>query len=177
MTELVVLLDESGSPCGTAPKVDVHGPKTPYHLAFSCYAFDDRGRLLVTRRAVTKTTWPGVWTNTCCGHPRPGEEVAEAVHRRLKEELGLQALDLELALPEFSYRATYQGVEEYELCPVFLSRASIEPRPDASEVADYEWMTFDAFAGRPDISPWAQLQVGLLRPLVEPYCSRTAFRR
>lgn len=165
--EQVVLLTPDGTPCGVADKATVHGEVTPYHLAFSCYVFDGRDRLLVTRRALDKTTWPGVWTNSCCGHPGPGEAPADAVVRRLSQELGLVPRGLVLALPDFSYRASFAGVEEYELCPVFLARVSDDPVLDPSEVAESAWWTWPQFAAAataPDtrISPWAQEQVRAL---------------
>jgi isopentenyl-diphosphate delta-isomerase len=165
--EQVVLLTADGTPCGVADKASVHGEVTPYHLAFSCYVFDHTGRLLVTRRALDKATWPGVWTNSCCGHPGPGEEPRDAVVRRLAQELGLEPQDLMLALPDFSYRASFGGVEEYELCPVFLARSDAEPRLDPTEVAEAVWRSWPEFvtaASAPgsEISPWAQEQVRAL---------------
>jgi len=170
--ELVVLLDPAGRPAGVAPKAEVHTTRTPYHLAFSCYVFDDHERLLVTRRATTKRTWPGTWTNSCCGHPLPDEPIERAVRRRLLDELGLTPTALELALPDFSYRATLDGVEENELCPVFLARVDDEPRANPDEVADYEWSTFQTFGSRDDISPWAKLQIPLLAPHVQAFLGR-----
>ncbi|PRC44323.1 hypothetical protein C6A85_000000100825, partial [Mycobacterium sp. ITM-2017-0098] len=104
-TEQVVLLDDSGRTVGAAAKVSVHNTDTPLHLGFSCYLFDDDGRVLLTRRALEKKTWPGVWTNSFCGHPGPGESVAAAVHRRGREELGARLVDVDCVLPEFRYRA------------------------------------------------------------------------
>ena len=103
--DLVVLLDERDLPVGEAPRRSVHTDRTPRHLAFSCYLFDERGRVLLTRRALEKATWPGVWTNSCCGHPRPGETAEDAVRRRVFQELGAGVDGLELVLPDFGYRA------------------------------------------------------------------------
>jgi isopentenyl-diphosphate delta-isomerase len=175
--ELVVLLTPDGQPRGTARKAEVHQASTPYHLAFSCYVFDGRGRLLVTRRAASKVTWPGVWTNSCCGHPGPGEAVADAVQRRLDFELGLAPRELVLALPDFSYRASLHGVEEHELCPVFLARVDSDPLPEPSEVGEVAWCEFAEFAERAarpgsDLSPWARLQAERLAPHVEAFLAR-----
>ena len=164
--ELVVLLDEQHRPIGTAPKAAVHTDRTPLHLAFSSYAFDPSGtRLLVTRRALGKRTWPGVWTNTCCGHPAPGEELAEAMTRRLGQELGLVPRSVELALPDFAYTATMaDGTRENEFCPVFRVVVDGDPTPDPAEVDDWrwvEWADLVAVAERAPwlISPWAALQI------------------
>jgi isopentenyl-diphosphate Delta-isomerase len=165
--ELVVLVDDDGNPVGTAEKSAVHGAHTPRHLAFSCYGFDGQGRLLVTRRALDKVTFPGVRTNTCCGHPAPGEALEDAVRRRLGHELGLVVTDLRLLLPEFAYRATANGIEENELCPVFAGTLVGTPHPRPGEVESCEWWTWERFVAaaadpESDISPWARLQAPLL---------------
>lgn len=74
MDDEVVLLADDATPIGTAPRGSVHETSTPFHLAFSCYLFDAAGHVLITRRALGKRTWPGVWTNAFCGHPRPGRD-------------------------------------------------------------------------------------------------------
>lgn len=169
--ESVVLVDESGHPVGTADKATVHSHETPRHLAFSCYGFDSDGRLLMTRRALHKRTFPGFWTNTCCGHPAPGEPVEDAVSRRLDYELGLEPADLRLVLPDFSYRAEYEGIVENELCPVYVCRLTGSPDPHPDEVAAYEWWSWQRFldeAADPHsaISPWDRLQAPLLRQIL-----------
>lgn len=165
--ELVVLVSPEGEAIGTAPKSSVHHADTPLHLAFSAYLFDDAGSFLVTRRALDKATFPGVWTNSACGHPAPGEPLADAVCRRVADELGLAVSDLRLVLPRFSYRAEQDGVVELELCPVLVGRVAgtaPEPRPDPAEVEAAEWLPWEEFApdvlaGRRRVSTWCREQV------------------
>ena len=171
--ELVVLVSPEGEAVGTAPKAGVHHADTPLHLAFSVYLFDDAGALLVTQRSLTKATFPGVWTNSACGHPGPGEALHDAVRRRVGVELGLTVSDLRLVLPRFSYRAEQDGIVELELCPVLVGRvAGTAPalRPAAAEVEAVEWVRWQRFAadvlgGRRTVSTWCREQVAELDAL------------
>ena len=163
----MVLLDDSGRSVGAADKVTVHHADTPLHLGFSCYLFDDAGRVLLTRRALGKKTWPGVWTNSFCGHPGPEEYVVDAVHRRGLQELGVRLSDVTCVLPEFRYRArAADGTVENEVCPVFCARVDGAVDPEPSEVMDRVWVGWDeiraAAALEWAISPWARTQVPLL---------------
>lgn len=169
--ELVVLLDESGNAVGTAEKAGVHDAETQLHLAFSCYLFDDAGNVLVTQRALHKRTFPGVWTNSCCGHPAPGEPLEDAVRRRVEQELGITVTDLRLMLPRFRYRAEQDGVVENEMCPVFVGRVpavssgTISVDPD--EVGDARWEPWSLFRaavldGSRAVSVWCREQVAQL---------------
>ena len=179
--ELIVLVDERGRPTGTADKWSSHHAQTPLHLAFSCYVFDDDGAFLATRRALTKTVWPGVWSNTVCGHPAPGETIPEAIARRLDYELGMAVCDLEVVLPEYRYRApAFQGIVEYEFCPVYVARQASAPLPNPIEVGACAWIDWEDFGGRAlrdtsdEWSWWCKDQLHELRghPLVERYARR-----
>lgn len=170
--ELVVLCAEDGSAVGTAPKSTVHGPDTPLHLAFSAYVVDRDGRFLVTRRARHKHTFAGVRTNSCCGHPAPGETGPDAVARRLESELGIVPSDITLILPTFRYRARDRnGLLENELCPVFRVVArDATVTPDPAEVDAAWWTPWPAFLAAPaaegdPLSRWAALQLPHLAAL------------
>ncbi|MGH3966151.1 MAG: isopentenyl-diphosphate Delta-isomerase [Pseudonocardiaceae bacterium] len=167
----VVLLDEQLRPAGELPKSQVHHGDTPLHLGFSCYIFDGSGRLLMTRRATSKRTWPGVWTNSCCGHPLPGEPFAQAAARRLHDELGVRMVRSAMALPDFRYRAVApDGVVENEFCPVLVASVQGDPQPNPTEVLEHRWTPWPdvvtlATIAPWAISPWAALQIPLLAAL------------
>ena len=169
--EEVVLVDEEGHARGVMEKSGVHHANTPLHLGFSCYLFNNQDQLLLTRRALDKKTWPGVWTNSCCGHPYPGEPFVRSVQRRLRQELGIVTADIALVLPGFRYRARMgNGVQENELCPVFRAYTDAEPAPDPAEVAGTRWIAWSAFSekvagGELAVSPWCMLQVPQLAAL------------
>ncbi|WP_221031400.1 isopentenyl-diphosphate Delta-isomerase [Actomonas aquatica] len=169
LPEQVILVDDAGQPIGTAPKATVHHAHTPLHLAFSVFLFDDQGRALFQQRALHKPTWPGVWSNACCGHPLPGESFEAAAHRRLAYELGITArIELTLALPHFRYRAQWAELWENEICPVFIGRYAGPVAPNPAEVAATRWVDWHLFADAcidtqlphlgefADYSPWSR---------------------
>lgn len=172
MTELpeqVVLVSDAGERVGVADKFEVHTDQTPLHLAFSVHVYDDRGNTLVTRRSLSKLTWPGVWTNSFCGHPAPDESIEEAIARRALFELGITLTDLRVVLPDFRYRAVdASGIVENELCPVYsaVTLDPVEPNPD--EVAEWVWVEPAAFATAVAsapfaFSPWLGMQLAQLK--------------
>jgi isopentenyl-diphosphate delta-isomerase len=167
--EQVVLVTDAGEPIGSADKSTVHGAETPLHLAFSCHLYGPDGRVLVTRRALSKATWPGVWTNSFCGHPMPGESMEEAIARRALDELGVVVTGIRVVLPDFRYRAVdASGIMENELCPVFTAATTDAVTPNPHEVAEFEWVDIDslhdaAIAAPYAFSPWLGWQLEQLR--------------
>lgn len=164
-TERVVLLSEHGVAIGEADKLAVHTDSTPLHLAFSCHVYDEQGRVLVTRRSLSKLTWPGVWTNSFCGHPAPGESMENAIARRGRRELGITLSGITPILPDFRYRAVdASGIVENEVCPVYraVTVDAVVPNPD--EVAEFAWVDpvtlRDAALAAPyAFSPWLGWQL------------------
>lgn len=163
--EQVVLLNDEGTAVGSASKRHVHTDSTPLHLAFSCYLFNDTGQVLMTRRAISKRTWPGVWTNSFCGHPAPDETFSDAIVRRGREELGAEVSGIDIVDADFRYRAVdASGVVENEICPVHVARLTSPLDPNPDEVADWAWVSLDELAGAltrtPFVfSPWLVLQL------------------
>jgi isopentenyl-diphosphate delta-isomerase len=147
--------------------MDVHHRATPLHLGFSCYLFNPEGQVLLTRRALAKVTWPGVWTNSFCGHPAPGEPILEAVRRRAREELGVAVDEPVCVLPDFRYQAVAaDGTVENEICPVFYARTGAEVIAAPTEVMETRWVSWQELRSAAQlpwtISPWAVTQIPLL---------------
>lgn len=164
--EMVVLVDEENNPLATARKSETHNADTKLHRAFSVFLFNSAGELLLQRRAFGKKTWPGTWSNSCCGHTMLNERTEQAAARRLAYELGLRGVELHMALPHFRYRAEKDGVVENEICPVLIGFTDQEPAINEREVAETEWVAWEDFLAsirRVDceLSPWA-IEEGLL---------------
>lgn len=166
--EQIVLLDDNGNRIGVAPKLASHHAQTPLHLAFSCYIFNGEGEFLVTQRALSKKVWPGVWTNSVCGHPAPEESFEEAIARRAQDELGMQVKDIKNILPDYRYQTPpYNGIIENEICPVFVAYADSDVQPNPSEVEAYKWMAWSEYErelrdNADEYSYWAKDQYGEL---------------
>jgi len=164
MKELIVLVNDTNEEIGTAPKLEAHNANTHLHRAFSCYVFNKDGKFLLTRRALSKKVFPGIWSNSCCGHPGPGEKIEDAIRRRLKFELGLVPESLKVVLPHFRYRAEMDGIVENEISPVYFATVSKNPTPNPKEVEDYEWIEWKEFIHRlkkdpQKFSQWCREQV------------------
>lgn len=180
--ELIVFVDRAGQPIGTGPKLASHHADTPLHLAFSCYVFNDKGEFLVTQRAHSKKVWPDVWTNSVCGHPAPGEDMVDAIKRRLDYELGMTAKDFENLVPDYIYKTTpYNGIIEHEFCPIYIARATSKPQPNSEEVEAYKWLPWQEYvaaaeADTQDVySWWCKDQLARIKthPLIQQYSQAT----
>jgi isopentenyl-diphosphate Delta-isomerase len=144
--ELVELVDEAGRTVGTMGKLAAHQPPGRLHRAISVFLLDQDDRLLLQRRAEGKYHSGGLWSNTCCSHPRAGEPPAEAAARRVREELGVTAQEL-TAAGTVIYRVTdpVSGLVEHEFNHLFTGRVLADPSPDLDEIAEC------AFVALPDL--------------------------
>jgi isopentenyl-diphosphate delta-isomerase len=137
--DLLILVDENDRELGTLGKLSVH-QKGLLHRAFSIFVFNSKDELLLQQRADGKYHSEGLWTNTCCSHPRHGEKISAAVHRRLKEEMGMQC-DLKFEF-NFIYKMPFaNGLTEHELDHVYFGRSDGLPRPDKNEVKNWKYIS------------------------------------
>ncbi|MDG4790695.1 isopentenyl-diphosphate Delta-isomerase [Micromonospora sp. WMMD1102] len=169
---LVELVDEAGTPLGARTVEEAHRPPGQLHRAFSVLLVDPEGRILLQQRAAAKTRFPLRWANACCGHPEPGQPLDVAAGRRLREELGVEAVPL-TEIGVYLYRAEDPGTGrvEYEYDHVLLGDfdAARAVLPDPDEVADLRWVHPDELRAGLDADPdaYAPWLAGVLGRLTE----------
>jgi isopentenyl-diphosphate delta-isomerase len=141
MQEYVILVDEHNNEIGLMEKLEAH-QKALLHRAFSIFILNSKGELLLQQRALNKYHSGGLWTNTCCSHPRAKEQTIDAAHRRLKEEMGF---DCELTEKfSFLYKTPFDnGLTEHELDFIFIGEFNGIPNINPQEVKDYAWMMIE----------------------------------
>ena len=140
--EKVILVDEQDNELGTMEKIEAHR-KALLHRAFSIFIFNDRGQMMLQQRALSKYHSPGLWTNACCSHPRPGEDLMDATARRIVEEMGFTCDLVEVFT--FIYKAPFDhGLTEHEVDHVFLGHYNNEPSINPEEVAEWKWIEIPA---------------------------------
>jgi len=147
----VILVDQNDNALGTCEKLEAHR-RGLLHRAVSAFVFDGAGRHLLQRRAEDKYHSAGLWSNACCSHPRPDESVAEAVGRRLREEMGI-VVPL-LPLLRFTYHAKLgDGIIEHEVDHLFIGTFDASPAPDPAEVSEWRWIAADHLEAELALAP------------------------
>lgn len=160
--ELLILVDENDCEIGYESKANCHDHAGLLHRAFSLFVFNPEGELLLQRRAMEKRLWPLYWSNSCCSHPRKGEDMEDATRRRLFQELRIQS-DLRY-LYKFQYAADYgEAGGENELCWVYAGITRDRVRPNKTEVNDWRFVPPEELdrelKSRPELfTPWFKLE-------------------
>lgn len=151
MSEFVILVDEHDIEIGTCEKMEAH-KKALLHRAFSVFLFNDKGEMLLQQRAKEKYHSGGLWTNACCGHPRPNESTLNAASRRLGEEMGIACL-LELKFT-FTYKAVLDNeLTEHEIDHVFFGKYNKQPQLNPEEAKDFKWIPIVDLAKSVEANP------------------------
>ncbi len=139
--EKIILVDKKDREIGTGEKLEVH-KSGKLHRAFSIFVFNRKGELLLQKRAKGKYHSGGLWSNTCCSHPRAGERLEKAVHRRLKQEMGFDCSLKEIF--SFVYKVKFEnGLYEHELDHVFIGNYGRKPEPDPEEADGWKWISLN----------------------------------
>jgi len=151
MIEYVILVNQNDEPIGTMEKMEAH-QKGLLHRAFSVFIFNDSNELLLQRRALAKYHSAGLWTNTCCSHPRPNETTLNAAHRRLREEMGLETeLNFKTS---FIYKTEFEnGLTEHEFDHVFFGIYNNAPIINMDEVDSFIWINIDDLKQKIKLNP------------------------
>lgn len=154
------MVDSRNRELGVMDKTEAHKLGV-LHRALSVFIFNTKNEMLIHRRAMGKYHSSGLWSNTCCSHPRPGEKVGDAATRRLREEMGMSAELTEVF--DFIYKADLgNGLYEHEADHVFIGITDEDPKPDTNEVMEWKWMEAKTISDDMDVNPnnysvWFQL--------------------
>jgi isopentenyl-diphosphate Delta-isomerase len=162
MKETVILVDEKDNPIGYEEKMSAHRNGGKLHRAFSIFIFNSKGEVLLQLRARAKHHFRNLWTNPCCSHPRKGEELEKAAHRKLKQEFGFDT-DLHEVF-SFTYKATDKEskLTEHEFDHVFTGKFDGVPKPNSEEIDDWKWVApgilkHDMQANPDRYTPWFRI--------------------
>jgi isopentenyl-diphosphate Delta-isomerase len=162
MTEMVVLVDSNDNPVGLEEKISAHSHGGKLHRAFSIFISNSRGEMLLQQRAKAKHHFKGLWSNPCCSHPRDGETLEAAAHRKLKQEFGFDT-GLQEAF-SFIYKATDpdSNLTEHEYDHVFVGKFNGIPKPNPEEIDDWKWTAVedlkkDLNANPESFTPWFKI--------------------
>ncbi|MBI33343.1 MAG: isopentenyl-diphosphate delta-isomerase [Gammaproteobacteria bacterium] len=160
--EALILVDENDREVGSALKEDCHLGDGLLHRAFSVFIINDKKEVLIQKRSKEKMLWGQFWSNACCSHPRLGEDIEDAAHRRVKEELSIETnLDF---LFKFKYQEQFKNIgSENELCHVFIGKCNEKPQIDRSEISDWKYITIEkltqSIEERPsEFTPWLKTE-------------------
>lgn len=149
--ELVILVDGNDNEIGTIGKMEAHRLGR-LHRAFSIFVFNTRGELLLQRRALSKYHSGGLWSNTCCGHPRIGEKTVDAARRRLQEEMGIDCTLEEVFSFLYSVKFAHD-LSENEYDHVMIGKYNAAPDPNPEETCDWKWSHIDHLKHDMDTHP------------------------
>ena len=165
--EKLILVDSNDNVRGYKDKIACHIGDGELHRAFSLFIFNDAQELLLQQRSEEKLLWPLIWSNSCCSHPRKGEDYDQATHRRLKEELCINT-DLKY-LFRFKYQVKYLDVgSEHELCSVYIGKSNDTVKVNPTEIANWKYISIDELNRELEInpdkySPWFKLEWARIR--------------
>ncbi len=166
--DLVILVDRRDRKLGTEEKMKAHSATSGrLHRAFSVFVFDDKGRTMLQQRSMIKYHSKGKWSNSCCSHPRPGEKIITAAHRRLSEEMGFDCKMREEF--DFPYEADVgNGLREREYDHIVFGYYKGDPKPDKKEVKSWRWISLDDLEREirehnERFTPWLMMMIGEVR--------------
>jgi isopentenyl-diphosphate delta-isomerase len=167
-SEDLILVDENDQVTGTQSKGVCHDGDGILHRAFSLLIFNEKGELLLQRRSRQKRLWPGFWSNSCCSHPRAGETIEDAIHRRLDQEMGIRSTDLRFVY-KFQYHAKFEDKgSENELCYVYVGTTQDHVRANVTEVDDWRYIApvdlEEELTNSPEhFTPWFKMEWNALK--------------